>query len=59
MTNHTRLAIVTLHRGQLYKGLQDVQDELNNTIKNLAPKNMSEKVLKHNLNNVIGLHNMP
>lgn len=46
MTNHTRLAIVTLHRGQSYKSFQDVQDELNETVKNLSPKNVTEKALK-------------
>lgn len=44
MCNHTRLAIVTMHRGQKYESLQEVQDELNETVKNLAPKTMMEKV---------------
>lgn len=44
MTNHRRLAVVTLHRGQNYENLDEIQKELNESIKNLAPKSMMEKV---------------
>lgn len=44
VTKYNRLAIVTLHRGQPYEGLQEVQNELNNNIKDFAPENLTEKV---------------
>lgn len=37
MTNHNRLAIVTMHRGQKYESLNAVQLELEYIIQNLAP----------------------
>ncbi|GLV46168.1 uncharacterized protein CBL_02884 [Carabus blaptoides fortunei] len=42
--NFNRLAIVTMHRGQDYKDLESVKQELNDTIRNLAPANLTETI---------------
>lgn len=34
---HSRLAIVTMHRNQIYHSLEDIQGEINDTIKSFAP----------------------
>lgn len=43
MTNHNRLAIITLHRGQKYQSFEAVQKELTETVCNLAPTSMNNK----------------
>jgi hypothetical protein len=37
-----RLAIVALHRDQTYKGLESVQEELNDSILHLAPPGLGQ-----------------
>jgi spermidine synthase len=41
---HNRLAIVTMHRDQLYKTWEDVKAELVESIKNLAPAGMTDQI---------------
>ncbi|XP_018578007.1 methyltransferase-like protein 13 [Anoplophora glabripennis] len=43
MTNHNRLAIITLHRGQKYESFEAVQKELTETVCNLAPSSLNNK----------------
>lgn len=42
--NHDRLAIVSMHRGQIYTTWDDVKFELSESIKNLAPKGVANQV---------------
>ncbi|XP_019875061.2 eEF1A lysine and N-terminal methyltransferase homolog isoform X2 [Aethina tumida] len=42
-TKHNRLAIITMHRGQVYNSFEAVQDELSDIVCNLAPANMTTK----------------
>ena len=44
MTKHNRLAVVTLHRDQIYVNLTSIQNELNDIIKKMAPSGIKEKV---------------
>lgn len=46
MTKHNRLVIVTLHRGFKYDSLELVQNELEETVCNLAPTNFLKKKIK-------------
>lgn len=46
-----RLVIVTMHRGHDYKNLESVKQELNDTVRNLAPANLTDTVSKINLVN--------
>lgn len=39
---HSRLAIVTMHRNQTYTSLDDVKLELNETVKSFAPKGLKD-----------------
>lgn len=39
---HSRLAIVTMHRNQEYSSLDDVKLELNETVKSFAPKGLKD-----------------
>ncbi|CRK99147.1 CLUMA_CG012476, isoform A [Clunio marinus] len=39
---HSRLAIVTMHRDQTYTSLDDVKLELNETVKSFAPRNLKD-----------------
>jgi spermidine synthase len=39
---HSRLAIVTLHHDQTYTSLDDIQKELNETVKSFAPKGLRD-----------------
>jgi spermidine synthase len=39
---HSRLAIVTMHRGQTYTSLEDLKIELNETVKSFAPKGLKD-----------------
>lgn len=39
---HSRLAIVTMHRGQTYTSLDDLKLELNETVKSFAPKSLRD-----------------
>lgn len=39
---HSRLAIVTMHRSQTYNSLDDVKVELNETVKSFAPKELKD-----------------
>lgn len=34
---HNRLAIVSMHRGHVYKSWDDVKDELSASVRNFAP----------------------
>lgn len=45
-TKHNRLAIITMHRGQVYNSFEAVQDELSDIVCNLAPANMTTKKVK-------------
>lgn len=42
--NHNRLAIVSMHRGQLYTTWDNVKDELSENIRSLAPYGLKEQV---------------
>lgn len=39
---HSRLAIVTMHRNQNYESLEEIQSEVNETIKSFAPKGLRD-----------------
>lgn len=39
---HSRLAIVTMHRNQTYTSLDDIKLELNETVKSFAPKGLKD-----------------
>jgi spermidine synthase len=39
---HLRLAIVVTHRNQSYKSLDDIKNELNDTVKSFAPKGLKD-----------------
>ena len=39
---HSRLAIVTMHRNQSYASLDDIKVELNETVKSFAPKGLKD-----------------
>ncbi|CAH0383255.1 unnamed protein product [Bemisia tabaci] len=41
-----RLAVITMHRGHEYPDLKGVQEELNDTVANVAPYGMLEKKMK-------------
>lgn len=43
MTNHNRLAIVTMHRGQKYESLDAIKKELEDIVCNLAPSNLKNR----------------
>ncbi|KAJ8920718.1 hypothetical protein NQ315_004857 [Exocentrus adspersus] len=43
MTNHNRLAIITLHRGHQYGSFETVQKELTEIVCNLAPSSLTSK----------------
>ncbi|KAJ8974922.1 hypothetical protein NQ317_010205 [Molorchus minor] len=47
MANHNRLAIVTLHRGQVYDSLETVKTELSNTVRDLAPSSLSNRKVRN------------
>lgn len=42
LAQHSRLAIVTMHRNQEYRSLDDVKLELNETVKSFAPKGLKD-----------------
>lgn len=46
LSQHSRLAIVTMHRGQSYSSLDDIKLELNDSVKSFSPKGMkpSDKI---------------
>lgn len=46
--NHDRLAIVSMHRGQIYTTWEDVKFELSESIKNLAPNGTANQVCVDN-----------
>lgn len=39
---HSRLAIITMHRGQRYSSLDDIKIELNETVKSFAPRSLKD-----------------
>ncbi|CAH0557061.1 unnamed protein product [Brassicogethes aeneus] len=43
MTKHNRLTIVTMHRGHKYESFEAVQNELTDTVCNLAPSALTNK----------------
>lgn len=44
MSNHNRLAVVTMHSGQKYDNFESIQKELADMAVNLAPHNHNSKV---------------
>lgn len=44
ISNHNRLAVVTMHTGQKYDSFESIQKELADMAVNLAPSNFNSKV---------------
>lgn len=53
MTNYNRLAIVTLNPDHQYGSLEDVQNEIGESIKNFSPANLTGKVILITLKNYL------
>lgn len=52
--NHNRLAIVSMHRGQLYTTWDSVKDELSENIRSLAPFGLKEQIPYLSLGSEVG-----
>lgn len=49
---HDRLAIVTMHRGQVYTTWEEVKEELSSSIKNLAPSGLKDQQVMCNVHSI-------
>lgn len=43
---HNRLAIVSMHRGHMYKSWDDVKDELSGSVRNFAPSGLKNQQVR-------------
>ncbi|KAK5646559.1 hypothetical protein RI129_005023 [Pyrocoelia pectoralis] len=54
MTKYNRLAVITMHRGQIYNSLESVQDELREAVCQVAPSGFKGKILFLSLGSDVG-----
>ncbi|KAH8279631.1 hypothetical protein KR018_011141 [Drosophila ironensis] len=52
--NYQRLAVVTLHRDQVYSSLEEVKEELGDSIKNLSPAGLTGQIPYLSLGSDVG-----